>query len=183
MQLAPGDVIDQPAVERDIADPLRGPPLAGRRAGARPDATGAPRPARVRAGDAPRPAGQAGPAARPGWCARPPPTGAAAPPPRPDGPRPRRRSAPRSGARPEATELSPTILNRPISPVRRTCVPPHSSTENGSPVVVALVAAHRDDAHLVAVFLAEQRRARPRPPRAPGSAGGCAPRRCRGCGR
>ena len=67
---------------------------------------------------------------------------------------------------PEATALSDTILKRPISPVRRTCVPPHSSTENGRARAVDLdVLAHRDDAHLVAVFLAEQRErafARPR---------------------
>ena len=72
--------------------------------------------------------------------------------------RQRRRSAPRCGARPTATALSPTILKKPMSPVRRTCVPPQSSTEYGrGAVAVVAILAHRDDAHLVAVFLAEQR--------------------------
>ena len=56
---------------------------------------------------------------------------------------------------PAATPLSPTTEIRPISPVRRTWVPPHSSTDQ--PMRVAAALAHRDDAHLVAVFLAEQR--------------------------
>ncbi len=42
-----------------------------------------------------------------------------------------------------------------MSPVRRTCVPPHSSIDQAGLVAVRL--AHRHDAHLVAVFLAEQR--------------------------
>ena len=45
-----------------------------------------------------------------------------------------------------------------MSPVRATWVPPQSSTENGRAAVVAAVdRSHRHDAHLVAVFLAEQR--------------------------
>ena len=44
---------------------------------------------------------------------------------------------------------------RPMSPVRLTCVPPHSSTDQPSVLPDAL--AHRHHAHLVAVFLAEQR--------------------------
>ena len=44
---------------------------------------------------------------------------------------------------------------RPMSPVRLTCVPPQSSTDQPSVLPAAL--AHRDHAHLVAVFLAEQR--------------------------
>ena len=47
---------------------------------------------------------------------------------------------------PAATPLSPTILNKPMSPVRETCVPPQSSRER----------ADVEHAHLVAVFLAEQ---------------------------
>ena len=43
----------------------------------------------------------------------------------------------------------------PMSPVRRTCVPPHSSTDQ--PSVLPPAFAHRHHAHLVAVFLAEQR--------------------------
>jgi hypothetical protein len=42
------------------------------------------------------------------------------------------------------------MRSRPISPVRATCVPPHSSTEKRS-------RAHGQHAHLVAVLLAEQR--------------------------
>ena len=42
-----------------------------------------------------------------------------------------------------------------MSPVRPTCVPPHSSTDQ-APRLVGL-AAHLDDADLVTVFLAEQR--------------------------
>ena len=60
---------------------------------------------------------------------------------------------------PEATALSPVTEIRPISPVRRTWVPPHSSTDQPSafwPCSRALL-AHRDHADLVAVFLAEQR--------------------------
>jgi hypothetical protein len=55
---------------------------------------------------------------------------------------------------PEATALSETMETRPMSPVRPTWVPPHSSTEY-EPTLLA--GAHGDDAHLVAVFLAEQR--------------------------
>ena len=58
---------------------------------------------------------------------------------------------------PAATPLSDSPEIRPMSPVRRTWVPPHSSTDQ--PMRVAAALAHRDDAHLVAVFLAEQRRA------------------------
>ncbi len=60
---------------------------------------------------------------------------------------------------PEATALSPVTEMRPISPVRRTWVPPHSSTDQPSallPCARALL-AHRDHADLVAVFFAEQR--------------------------
>ena len=38
---------------------------------------------------------------------------------------------------PAATALSPTIVTRPMSPVRATWVPPHSSIENGAVGVVA----------------------------------------------
>ena len=59
---------------------------------------------------------------------------------------------------PEATALSLTILSRPISPVRRTCVPPQSSMEYAWPAWARWrLDAHGDDAHLIAVFLAEQR--------------------------
>ena len=56
---------------------------------------------------------------------------------------------------PAATPLSPRTVIRPMSPVRRTWVPPHSSTDQPSALPVGV--AHRHDAHLVAVFLAEQR--------------------------
>ena len=57
---------------------------------------------------------------------------------------------------PEATALSDTMLMRPMSPVRPTWVPPHSSTEKArAPGVVG--AAHRDDADFVAIFFAKQR--------------------------
>ena len=55
---------------------------------------------------------------------------------------------------PAATAPSPTTLTRPISPVRPTWVPPQSSIEKALPCSVR---AHRDDADLVAVFLAEER--------------------------
>ena len=56
---------------------------------------------------------------------------------------------------PAATPLSVKPAMRPMSPVRLTWVPPHSSTDQ--PMVLPPPLAHRDDAHLVAVFLAEQR--------------------------
>ena len=65
------------------------------------------------------------------------------------------RSAPRCGARRRRRRCRTTTEIRPMSPVRRTCVPPHSSTDQ--PSVLPRAFAHRDDAHLVAVFLAEQR--------------------------
>ena len=46
----------------------------------------------------------------------------------------------------EPIELSPTILIRPMSPVARTCVPPHSSIELPA-------SQHADD---VAVLVAEE---------------------------
>ena len=49
---------------------------------------------------------------------------------------------------PAATPLSPRNLKRPMSPVRCTCVPPHSSIEN---------VAHLQHAHAVAVLVAEER--------------------------
>ena len=60
---------------------------------------------------------------------------------------------------PDATALSPVTEIRPISPVRRTWVPPHSSTDQPSALlaVFARGPAHRHHAHLVAIFLAEQR--------------------------
>ena len=60
---------------------------------------------------------------------------------------------------PEATALSPVTEISPISPVRRTWVPPHNSTDQPSafwPCCAGLL-AHRDHADLVAVFFAEQR--------------------------
>ena len=56
---------------------------------------------------------------------------------------------------PAATPLSDKPLIKPISPVRLTWVPPHSSTDQ--PSVLPRALAHGDHAHLVAVFLAEQR--------------------------
>ena len=59
---------------------------------------------------------------------------------------------------PEATALSPTILNRPISPVRahmRAAAQLDRISVLGLGARLAL--AHADDADLVAVFLAEQR--------------------------
>ena len=57
---------------------------------------------------------------------------------------------------PAATPDSSVIRKAPMSPVARTCVPPHSSVLN---------ARHRDDAHAVAVLLAEERhRAAASPP-------------------
>ena len=60
---------------------------------------------------------------------------------------------------PEATALSRVTEIRPISPVRRTWVPPHSSTDQPSAFCPCSRAspAHRYHADLVAVFLAEQR--------------------------
>ena len=60
---------------------------------------------------------------------------------------------------PEATALSPVSVIRPMSPVRLTWVPPQSSTDQPSAfcAVLARAPAHRDDADLVAIFLAEQR--------------------------
>ena len=49
---------------------------------------------------------------------------------------------------PAATPLSSAITNGPMSPVARTCVPPHSSDAE---------ARHADDADVVAVLFAEQR--------------------------
>ena len=49
---------------------------------------------------------------------------------------------------PAATPVSETILKKPMSPVRSTCVPPQSSRGE---------LAHADHAHLVAVLLAEER--------------------------
>ena len=46
--------------------------------------------------------------------------------------------------------LSYTTLQTPISPVRRTCVPPHKFPAERS-------VADRDDANLVAILLAEER--------------------------
>ena len=59
---------------------------------------------------------------------------------------------------PEATALSLTILSRPISPVRRDMGA--AAQLDGISVAGALalgVDAHADDAHLIAIFLAEQR--------------------------
>ena len=56
---------------------------------------------------------------------------------------------------PAATPQSDEAVIRPMSPVRLTCVPPHSSTDQ--PSVLPRALAHGDDADLVAVFLAEQR--------------------------
>ena len=67
----------------------------------------------------------------------------------------RRRSAPRCGARRRRRRCRRRTVIRPMSPVRRTWVPPQSSTDQ--PSVLPAPLAHRDDAHLVAVFLAEQR--------------------------
>ena len=50
---------------------------------------------------------------------------------------------------PAATPLSCVMTKKPMSPVARTCVPPHSS--------MLKTVADRDDADAVAVFLAEQR--------------------------
>ena len=60
---------------------------------------------------------------------------------------------------PEATALSPVTEIRPISPVRRTWVPPHSSTDQPSAFCPRSRGplAHRDHADFVAVFFAEQR--------------------------
>ena len=59
---------------------------------------------------------------------------------------------------PAATALSPVTVIRPMSPVRCTWVPPHSSTDQPSALrPLPRGPAHRDDADLVAVFLAEQR--------------------------
>ena len=60
----------------------------------------------------------------------------------------RRRSAPRCAARRTRSPDSETILSRPMSPVARACVPPHSSVEN---------VAEGDHAHAVAVLLLEDR--------------------------
>ena len=49
---------------------------------------------------------------------------------------------------PEATDDSWVILNRPMSPERRTWVPPHSSVDSGCTVTTRT---------LLAVLLAEQR--------------------------
>ena len=60
----------------------------------------------------------------------------------------------------EGTAPSATIETRPISPVRRAWVPPHNSMEKGFRRAfrgkLFRTAAHGDDAHLVAIFLAEQ---------------------------
>ena len=53
---------------------------------------------------------------------------------------------------PEAIDSSLMILNRPMSPVARTCVPPQSSFEN-----IPSSALDRKHAHLLAVLLAKQR--------------------------
>ena len=50
---------------------------------------------------------------------------------------------------PEETDSSPTILNKPISPVAAVCVPPQSSVEKPSESL--------HHAHLVAVLFAEER--------------------------
>jgi len=65
---------------------------------------------------------------------------------------------------PDATALSPTTEMTPMSPVRRTWVPPHSSTDQPMVLRPALAGSSSPIAnhpHLVAVFLAEQRAARP----------------------
>ena len=60
---------------------------------------------------------------------------------------------------PEATALSPVTEIRPISPVRRTWVPPHNSDRPAERVaaVLAIGLTHRYHADLVAVLFAEQR--------------------------
>src|SRR3981189_2787486 len=59
---------------------------------------------------------------------------------------------------PDDTALSPVTEIRPISPVRRTWVPPHSSTDQPRALLPYPRAfAHRDRARLVAVFFAKQR--------------------------
>jgi len=69
---------------------------------------------------------------------------------------------------PAATPESLRLLIRPMSPVRFTCVPPHSSTDQPS----ALPPRPCHHAHLIAVFLAEQctRAGGPRIVRAPSAA-------------
>ena len=59
---------------------------------------------------------------------------------------------------PEDTALSPVTEISPMSPVRRTWVPPHSSTDQPSALLPCSrgALAHRHDANLVAVFFAEQ---------------------------
>jgi hypothetical protein len=70
-------------------------------------------------------------------------------------------SAPRSGARPAATAPSEvTSVTSPISPVARHAFRRTAPANRSCPSFGPRSGAHRDHAHLVAVFLAEERHAR-----------------------